>query len=220
MTEELKKDRLINRLNGLVPVIEDICTISGTAGVSIGVLHQREVVTTAGFGYRDVQAKTEPDGDTLYYIASLTQALTASGIALLVEDGKLQWSDAISDFLPEFQHQSPLIRDQTTICDILSHRTGLEQKTSLWMGEHSWPQATRSSFTKTAAYLEPVYQLGTEFLENNWTYGLAAQIIKQSSGPTVSAFFEQNIFTVYTSRLLKSVPSTRQLLESKARSMT
>ena len=185
---------LKKRLDDLTPVIEDIRKISGTAGVSLGVLHQQEVILTAGFGHSDIQARKEPDGDTLYYIASLTQSITASGIALLVEDGKLQWHNAICDLLPHFQHRSPLIQYHTTVEDILSHRTGLEQKTSLWMGEYSWPQVARSKFTRTAAYLEPVYQLGSEFLENSWAYGLTAQIIKQKSGYDFSDFIEKNVF--------------------------
>lgn len=194
MANVSERDSLAERLEGLAPAIEEIRNISGTAGVSIGVLHQQEVVTTAGFGYRDIQAREEPNEDTLYYIAALTQSITASGIALLVEDGKLHWDSAISNLVPNFQHQSPLIHHNTTIGDILSHRTGLERKVSLWMGEHSLPQVTRNKFTKTAAYLEPVHQLGSEFLENNWTYGLTAQIIKQQSGQDFSEFVEQNIF--------------------------
>lgn len=193
MADVLEMDQFVKSLEGLAPAIGNILQISGTAGVSVGVLHQQRIVT-ANFGYSDVQARREPDGDTIYYIASLTQSITASAIALLVEDGKLQWYSAVSDLLPQFQHQSPLIHNHTTVEDILSHRTGLEQKVSLWMGEHSWPQVTRSKFTKTAAYLEPVHQLGSEFLENSWTYGLTAQIIKRLSGQDFSEFIKQNIF--------------------------
>ena len=194
MADVLEMDDLVKRLKSLTPVIENILKISGTAGVSVGVLHQQEIVTTASFGYSDIQARREPDEDTLYYIASLTQSITASGIAILVEADRLQWYSAISDLLPQFQHRSPFIHNHTTVEDILSHRTGLEQKANLWMGEHSWPQVTRSKFTRTAAYLEPVHQLGSEFLDNNWTYGLAAQIIKGTSGQDFSDFFQQNIF--------------------------
>lgn len=194
MADVRERDPLMKRLVDLAPAIEDIRKISGTAGVSIGVLHQDEVINISSFGYSDIQAKQEPDGDTLYYIASLTQSITASGIGLLVEDRKLQWDDVISDLLPRVQHQSPLLRYHTTLWDILSHRTGLEQKVSLWMGDHSWPQITRNEFTKTTTYLEPIRQLGTEFLENNWTYGLTAQIIKQKSGQDFSKFVEEHIF--------------------------
>ena len=195
MADVRERDLLMKRLDDLAPAIEDIRKISGTAGVSIGVLHHDEVISTSNFGYSDIQAKQKPDDDTLYYIASLTQSITASGIGLLVEDGKLQWDDVISDLHPRVQHQSLLLRHHTTLRDILSHRTGLEQKLSLWMGDHSWPQITRSKFSKMTTYLEPIRQLGTEFLENNWTYGLTAQIIKHKSGQDFSKFVEENVFT-------------------------
>lgn len=194
MADILETNQSIKRLEDLAPAIEDIRKISGTAGVSVGVLHHQGVVTTANFGYRDIQAKEEPDADTLYYIASLTQSITASGIALLVENGKLQWDKAISEILPTFQHKAPSIQNHATIEDILSHRTGLEQKASLWMGGHSWPQVTRSKFTKTVAYLKPVHEPRSEFLLNSWTYGLTAKIIKKVSGQDSSEFVKQHIF--------------------------
>lgn len=194
MADLLEMDQLTKRLEDLAPAIENIRKISGTAGVSIGVLHSSEGRYTANFGYSNIQAREEPDADTLYYIASLTQLITASGIALLVENGKLQWDNAISEILPTFQHHSPSIHNHTTIEDILSHRTGLERKANLWMGEHSWPQVTRSKFTKTVAYLEPVHEHRSEFLDNGWTYGLTAKIIKKVTGQDSSEFVKQKIF--------------------------
>ena len=119
--------KLKQRFEALSPTVNELLGISGTAGASVGILHSDEVVCTADIGYRDVDKKTPPNQDTLYYIASLSKFMTAAGIERLVEDGKLKWTNLVAA-LPEFQHRDPHIRDHATIVDILSHRTGLAQK--------------------------------------------------------------------------------------------
>ena len=45
------------RFQALHPQIEEICSVSGNSGLSIGVLHECKVIHRANFGYRDVIAK-------------------------------------------------------------------------------------------------------------------------------------------------------------------
>ena len=182
------------RFKDLSPRVNEILRISGTAGASVGILHSNEVIYTANFGYRDVEKKTPPDQDTIYYIASLSKFMTAAGIGQLVEEGELQWNDLVSAVLPKFQHRDPQIRDHTTLADILSHRTGLAPKMHLWMGEHSRPQMTGHNFTKTTTYLETVSEFRSKFIYNNWLYGLAAQIIEKICAQKFSEFIETEFF--------------------------
>ena len=186
--------QLQQRFEGLSPTINKILNVSGTAGISVGVMHMDEVVYTRGYGYRDAEAKLEPDKDTLYYIASLSKFMTAAGLGKLVNDGKLSWDTVISKALPGFQHCNKDIRERLTLRDILSHRTGLAQKMFAWMGEHSRPQQVGDNFIKTTTYLEPMYESGTTFISNNWLYGLAALIIERFSGQDFGHFLESNFF--------------------------
>lgn len=120
-----------------MPIITELLKISGGAGGSVGVLHQNEIIYTAHFGCKDLVSRDAPNDETMYYLASLSKAFTAMGIANLVEEGKLHWDDLLSNIIPEFQHPDPDIRNSATIIDMLSHRTGLASKMNLWMAEHS-----------------------------------------------------------------------------------
>ena len=182
------------RLEGLHSQITQMLQLSGTAGASVGVAHLDESIYTANYGYSDVEAKNAPNEDTLYYVASLSKFMTAAGIAVLVEQGQLGWNDLASRALPGFHHCSQAIRDHVTIVDILSHRTGLAQKMSCWMGEHSRPQMAGESFTKTTTYLERVSEIGSTFLSNNWLYGIAAQIVERFREQNFSLFLESTFF--------------------------
>ena len=82
---------MAQRLENLEPIISKICQESSCSGLSLGVLHCGKVVHEADYGYRDVEAKTHPDSDTLYSINSLTKPMTAAAIGTLVEDGLMRW---------------------------------------------------------------------------------------------------------------------------------
>ena len=56
----------------------------------------------------------------------MTKAFNATALALLVDEGKLQWTDAVIKFLPDFQLHDAWITHDVTLVDLLSHRTGLE----------------------------------------------------------------------------------------------
>lgn len=100
------------RLKSVTPIIQELLKISGSAGLSPGVLHQNETIYTANYGYQDVTNQVCPTFDTLYWVGSIAKSLTAAAIGALVEDCKLQWDSRVSDILPEFQHQDPEIRRQ------------------------------------------------------------------------------------------------------------
>ena len=186
--------QLPTRLESLSATIEEILRISGTAGASVGVLHENEVVFTKGFGYRDIALGLKPDEHTIYYIASLTKFMTAAGLGTLVEDGKLSWTELVSEALPDFQHCVPEISQSVDLLDILSHRTGLAQKMFAWMGERSRPQQNRDDFIRTTSYLEPVRALRSRFISNNWLYGIAALIIERFSGQGFGHFLDSKFF--------------------------
>lgn len=125
----------IERLQALGPVISRISDISGTPGVSIGVLHHNEVIHTAGFGYWDVGKRLRPDENTIYHIASMSKAATAAAVGILVEERYLDWDTLISTLVPEFNHFNHTIREETNLIDLMSHRTGLATQNAFWWRE-------------------------------------------------------------------------------------
>lgn len=81
---------LTDRLRDLGPSIANICPSSNAAGVSYGVLHHGEVIHTAGYGYRDVEARLPPDENTIYHILSLSKSSTALAGSYLIS--KFDWT--------------------------------------------------------------------------------------------------------------------------------
>ncbi|KAL4906178.1 beta-lactamase/transpeptidase-like protein, partial [Aspergillus multicolor] len=93
------------RLQQATSDINKLKEIFKVPSISFGVVHQGKVILKQSIGYRDVHNRLNADPDTIYPISSCTKMFTAAGIALLVDEEKLQWQDQVSTHLPEFNPQ-------------------------------------------------------------------------------------------------------------------
>ena len=119
-------DALTQRLESARPVIEKILSLSGTVGLSYGLLHEGKVVHTESFGFRDHDKNLPVNEETIFPLCSLTKAMVASGVGILVDDGKLSRDPKIRELLPGFRTQSGELHQSASILDYLSMRTGMQ----------------------------------------------------------------------------------------------
>src|SRR4051812_9560550 len=70
------------------------------------------IVAFDAVGLRDIEAKSPMAKDTMFRIASMTKPITAIGIMILVDEGKLSPEDDVAKHLPEFTGQ--LLREQAS----------------------------------------------------------------------------------------------------------
>ncbi|KAJ5195725.1 hypothetical protein N7449_006204 [Penicillium cf. viridicatum] len=113
------------RLDGLRITIEDLMRIGGTAGLSLAVMSSGKLVYEASFGTRDTEANLPVTNEAIFPICFLTKALTASAMAILVDENKLTWNTLMKDVLPAFNSRHKTMQNHLTITDILSHRSDM-----------------------------------------------------------------------------------------------
>jgi D-alanyl-D-alanine carboxypeptidase len=75
---------------------------------------------TAGVGTTELGAQTAPSAATHFRIASNTKTMTAALIVLLVQDGKLKFSDPVSMYVPGVPNG-----ENITLAQLLKMRSGL-----------------------------------------------------------------------------------------------
>src|SRR5262245_42728058 len=96
-------------------------------GVAVGIVHDQELVWSAGFGFADLAMERRPDEHTLFRVGSITKTITAAALMQLRDAGKLQLDDPIVRFLPEFaavRTRFGTVED-VTLLRLLTHRSGL-----------------------------------------------------------------------------------------------
>jgi N-acyl-D-amino-acid deacylase len=73
-------------------------------GGAVAVLRDGKLIYARGFGYADVESKTQVQPDALFRIASVSKPITSAAIMTLVEDGKLRLDDRVA---PLIAHLAP-----------------------------------------------------------------------------------------------------------------
>src|SRR5579859_2685916 len=76
-------------------------------GLAIAIVKDGELVFSQGFGKRDVEQNLEVTPQTLFPIGSATKAFTTMAIALLADEGKLDWDVPVKEYLPTFKLYDP-----------------------------------------------------------------------------------------------------------------
>jgi CubicO group peptidase (beta-lactamase class C family) len=103
-------------------------------GCAVVVVQDGKVVHLKGYGVRE-KGKSEPvTPDTVFAIASCSKAFCSTLVAMLVDEGKLSWDDKVHDHLDYFRLADGAADRETTVRDLLSHRTGMPRHDMLWAG--------------------------------------------------------------------------------------
>src|SRR5436190_16740542 len=88
-------------------------------GAAIAIVKDGKVVLAKGYGVRRMGDPTPVDAQTRFGIASNTKLFTATALALLVEDRKLDWDQPVSTYLPDFAMSDAYVTHELTVRDLL-----------------------------------------------------------------------------------------------------
>ncbi len=168
-------------------------------------------------GFRDVEAGKEMATDSLFRIASMSKPLTSVAVMILVDDGRLQVTDPVSKYLPEFKNPHVLVVGsggdsqrvpadrEITVHDLLTHTSGLTYR---FMAQEPFaqiyhqpdicdglirPSCTLAENVRHLAALPLVHQPGSAF-----QYGLSTDVlgrlVEVISGQDLESFMRRRIF--------------------------
>src|SRR5262249_11543144 len=90
-----------NELNVVDEVLRQAAETKEVPGVVAGAANSDGVIYEGAFGRGDLANGTDMTADSVFWIASMTKAVTATAAMQLVEQGKLQLDEPISKVLPE-----------------------------------------------------------------------------------------------------------------------
>jgi CubicO group peptidase (beta-lactamase class C family) len=163
-----------------------------------------EIVLHEAVGYQDVESQQTMKLGTIFQIQSMTKQVTAVGIMILIEEGRLRLNDPVEMHLPEFQgqkmirntdsdqHMTQLPQRPITIRDLLTHTSGMPH------GHHAYRTApeveTLEEVVASNAQLPLEFEPGTNFLYSNLGFETLGRIIEVVSGKPYEQFLQERIF--------------------------
>jgi len=161
-------------------------------GIAVGIFKNGKIVLNEGFGFTNTESKRKVDTETIFGIASCSKAFTAVCVAILVDEGKLKWSDKVVDYLPDFQMYDPYITKELRIDDLLCHRSGLITFDGdlLWYGS----DYDRKEITRRIRFRKNEHSFRESYGYQNVMFIVAGEVIEKVSGKTWEEFVKERIF--------------------------
>jgi len=159
-------------------------------GLAVAVIKNGHVILCEGYGVRNIAENLPVTPETLFPIASCTKAFTAMSVALLVDEGKLDWDKPVRDYLPTFKLQDKFASERMTPRDLLTHRSGLPRHDMMWYGTNY----NRQEIFNRLNYLEPSRDFRYEFQYQNIMYMVAGLLAGDMVGTSWEEFVQTRIF--------------------------
>jgi CubicO group peptidase (beta-lactamase class C family) len=169
-------------------------------GVALAITHNGEILTERAYGLASIQNNAPVTTGTRFAIASITKPITAMGILLLVEEGKVELDAPVSRYLTE----APPEWHAMTVRHLLNHTSGLPETGHGWA---EWANQGRDDLLRLSGMHrpeEPLYRLslqdtlwfapGTDWVYSDVGYFLLGVITGRASGMPWRQYIHERIF--------------------------
>jgi CubicO group peptidase (beta-lactamase class C family) len=177
-------------LDGLDSLVAAAVRAWEVPGLAIAVVADDSIVFARGYGTRTVGRREPVDANTLFAVGSTTKAMTATALAMLVDEGKLRWDDLVIAHMPELRLADPYVTRELTVRDLLTHRSGLGGVDLLWYGSTN----TFAEIERRLRWLEPESSLRSSYAYQNVMYAVAGELVGRVSGVPWDRFLRERIF--------------------------
>jgi CubicO group peptidase (beta-lactamase class C family) len=165
-----------------------------------GIIHQSAV------GFSNLAAKDSMKTTTLFRIASMTKPITAIGIMILADEGKLNPEDNVEKYLPEFTNQL-LVAERgkdalslkkpsrpIKLRDLLTHTSGLAAYPIGVSDVYTKRNRTLSETALAVGLLPFEFEPGTKWSYSNSGIDTLGRIIEVVSGDSYEEFLKKRVF--------------------------
>ena len=184
-------------LAGGVALYEEAIASGEAVGAVLLVAKDGKIVLHEALGWRDRARDIPMEPNTLFRMASNTKPVVATGIAMLVEDGKLAYDDLVREHIPSWDnYRAGFIN----IGHLLSHSSGLRIPT-LFLQPYMQPNAEHpdaptlqlevARFGEVGAEVTP----GTSYSYNNPGYNTLGALTEMASGTMLDEYLDRELYT-------------------------
>lgn len=191
------------------------------AGAVLLAASKEKVLQVEAVGWADAVAKKPMKTDAMFWIASMTKAVTGAGLMILVDEGKVDLDAPVAKYLPEFKDVWVAVEKEDdhlllkrpkrpmTVRDAMAHTSGLPFKSEL-------EQPTLDGLPLKDAMLGYVMtpldaEPGAEFIYSNCGINIGGRIIEVVTGKPYESFMQERLFDPLAMKDATFWPNEEQL---------
>lgn len=194
-----KQMRTYEQTGPLSELLESVRGDCGAPAVAAAVVRCGKIVETAVVGRRRRDQETVCQADDRFHIGSVSKSMTATVVASLIEQGKLNWNTTLAEALPGVD-----MKDEyraVTIAQLLRHRAGIPQHMNFNQVEMNrlnslpgGPTEQRAAYVAEVLQQRPIAAPGEAVRYSNAGYAIAGLIAERASGKTWQELIQALIF--------------------------
>lgn len=166
-------------------------------GISLGVVHDQELVWAGGFGYADIARQAPATASTIYSICSISKLFTSVAVMQQRDAGRLRLDDPVAKHLSWMTiKRSAPESGEITIEGLLTHASGLPRESDhpYWTGP-DFPFPTREQIIERIASQQTLYPAETYHQYSNLGLTLAGEVAAAASGIPYADLIARNILS-------------------------
>ena len=166
---------------------------TSTPGYAVGIVRDMKVLFTKCYGMANLESNIPFTNNSKFAIASLSKQFTAYCIAILIHQNKVKLEDDIRLYLQEFPYTKDTIRIKHLIYHTngLSDYSNMIRICGYTYDDIvNWQMIKEMIYNNSKLHFKP----GDKFEYSNSGYSLLAEIIENVSGLPINEFAEKYIF--------------------------
>ncbi len=176
-------------LAGIEEVVAAAMDEGKIPGLALLVVKNDTVLMSQGFGVKSIDSDELVTPRTTFQVASFTKAVTSTAIAILVDQGLVNWDDPIKKHLPEFSISDPWVETHFTIRDALAMNSGMTSADTIALfSSRSRPEILSDMKLFDVSNFRAKYGSAP-----NLMYFLAGEVVRSVSG-SYDDFVENRIY--------------------------
>lgn len=181
-------------LDGIDSIAQQEIDSEKLPGCVVLVAHKGTIVRHKAYGNRAVSPEKVINAvSTVYDLASLTKPVaTTTAIALLHDDGTLDFNDKVIDYLPSFGAEE---KDDVTIAHLLTHTSGLKPYLDMSLVVKKYgPGPNPDAVIEHICSLPRSYETGKSTVYSCLNFVLLARIAETVSGEPMHLFLRRRVW--------------------------
>ncbi|QGY42636.1 serine hydrolase [Maribellus comscasis] len=171
-------------------LIQNLKKEGQSVGWSVTVSIDGKIVMSEGFGYGNLEQQTPVyPNKTRFRIGSISKALTAAGLGVLIEQGKIDLDAPVQKYVPDFPEKKYPI----TVRQVAGHIAGIRHYngTEFLSAKHYETVTEGLDIFKNDTLL---FEPGTKYSYSSYGFNLLSAVMEAASGEEFLSYMKKAVF--------------------------